>query len=192
MIVSDSATGTNICEPRQNVAGLFQQGRFANYMAMNGDAPRGEAMHVIFHEYTHFFLASQFAGEYPPWFNEGLAELMGYAKFTTRARAVLQIPMYRVYEARDGDWIPFDRLIQVDHSSPEYQSHKLADSFYAQAWLTVHYGMVENREFGRQMFELPEPAQHAACRRTRPRARVSAPTSAPSTSSCATTRATTA
>jgi hypothetical protein len=41
----------------------------------------------------------------------------------------------------------------VTHRSPEYQSHKLADGFYAQAWLTVHYGMVENREFGKQMFE---------------------------------------
>jgi hypothetical protein len=61
--------------------------------------------------------------------------------------------MYRVYDARDGDWSPFDRLIRVDHSSPEYQSHKLADSFYAQAWLTVHYGLVENRAFGKQMLE---------------------------------------
>ena len=139
-------------QPRQNVAGWFQQGDFANYMVMNGDADAAEATHIIFHEYTHFFLASQFAGEYPPWFNEGLAELMGFAKFT-KDMAVLQIPMYRVYEARDGDWIPFDRLIRVDHSSPEYQSHKLADSFYAQAWLTVHYGLVENRQFGKQMID---------------------------------------
>jgi hypothetical protein len=139
-------------QPRQNVAGWFQSGRFVNYMVMNGDAEAAEATHIIFHEYTHFFLASQFAGEYPPWFNEGLAELMGFAKFT-KDMAVLQIPMYRVYEARDGDWIPFDRMIHVDQSSPEYQSHKLADSFYAQAWLTVHYGLVENRQFGKQMIE---------------------------------------
>ena len=139
-------------QPRQNIAGWFQRGRFANYMVMNGDAAEQEATHIIFHEYTHFFLSSQFAGEYPPWFNEGLAELMGFAKFD-KNMAVLQIPMYRVYEARDGDWIPFERLIRVDHGSPEYQSHKLADSFYAQAWLTVHYGLVENRQFGVQMID---------------------------------------
>jgi hypothetical protein len=104
-------------------------------MVMNGDAESAESTHIIFHEYTHFVLSSQFAGEYPPWFNEGLAELMGFAKFD-KDKAVMQIPMYRVYEARDGKWIPFDRLIRVDHNSPEYQSHKLADSFYAQAWLT--------------------------------------------------------
>ena len=107
---------------------------------------------MIFHEYTHFYLASQFAGEYPPWFNEGMAELMGFAKFD-QGMAIMQVPMWRVYEARDGDWIPFERLIRVDHNSPEYQSHKLANSFYSQAWLTVHYGMVENRTFGKQMFE---------------------------------------
>ena len=83
-------------------------------MAMNGDARPEYALHVMFHEYTHYYLASQFAGEYPPWFNEGLAELMGYAKFSKDNRAVLQIPMYRVYEARDGNWIPFERLIRVD------------------------------------------------------------------------------
>jgi tetratricopeptide (TPR) repeat protein len=137
--------------PREGIAGFFQQGHFVNYMAMDGDAPRAEAEHIIFHEYTHFYLASQFAGEYPPWFNEGLAEVMGYAKFTNDGMAILQLPIFHVHEARDGDWIPFERLIQVSQNSPEYQSHKLANSFYAQAWLTVHYGFVENREFGQQI-----------------------------------------
>jgi tetratricopeptide (TPR) repeat protein len=137
-------------QPREQIAGYFQRSRFNNYITMNGDA--GEyAIYVMFHEYTHFYLSSQFAGEYPPWFNEGLAELMAYAKFTDN-RTVLQIPMFRVQEARDRDWISFDRLIKIDQSSPEYQSHKLADAFYAQAWLTVHYGMVEERPFARQIF----------------------------------------
>jgi hypothetical protein len=152
IIIASNSDWNKYLIPRQNVAGFFQQGRFANFMAMDGDAPHAQALHVILHEYTHFYLASQFAGEYPPWFNEGLAELMGFAKFTDQGTAVLQVPMFRVYAARDGDWIPFDRLIQVSMSSPEYQSHKLADSFYAQAWLTLHYGMIENRQFGSQIF----------------------------------------
>jgi hypothetical protein len=137
-------------QPRERVAGFFQRARFSNYMALDGDSD-DYAIYVMFHEYTHFFLSSQFAGEYPPWFNEGLAELMAYAKFTGN-RTVLQIPMFRVHEARDRDWITFDRLIKIDRNSPEYQSHKLAASFYAQAWLTVHYGMVEERPFARQIF----------------------------------------
>src|SRR4051812_20591075 len=153
IVIGSAADWDKYLAPRQNVAGFFQQGHFANYMAMNGDAPRAEALHVIFHEYTHFYLATQFAGEFPPWFNEGLAELMGFAKFTDDGMAVMQIPMYRVYATREGEWTPFDRLIQVCTNSPEYQSHQLADSFYAQAWLTVHYGFVENRQFGAQMMK---------------------------------------
>lgn len=149
VIVSES-DWTKYLQPREQLAGYFQRARFDNYMALNGDAG-GYAIYVMFHEYTHFYLSSQFSGEYPPWFNEGLAELMGYAKFKG-TQTVLQIPMFRVQEARDRDWIPFDRMIRIDHSSPEYQSHKLADAFYAQAWLTVHYGLIEDTSFGKQIF----------------------------------------
>lgn len=152
IVILSSTEWEKYLQPRKNIAGWFQPGPFSNTIVMDGDTARGAALQLIFHEYTHFYLASQFAGEYPPWFNEGMAELMGFAKFD-HGKAIMQVPMMRVYEARDGDWIPFERLIQVDHNSPEYQSHKLANSFYAQAWLTVHYGMVENRVFGKQMFE---------------------------------------
>jgi tetratricopeptide (TPR) repeat protein len=152
IVISSTTDWRNWLQPRQNVGGFFQRGRFSNYMAMNGDWPLEETLHIAFHEFTHYYLASQFAGEYPPWFNEGMAELMGYVKFD-KGQAILRIPMAQVSEARDSDWISFDRLIRVRQSDPEYQSHKLGPAFYAQSWLTVHYGMVENREFGKQIFE---------------------------------------
>jgi hypothetical protein len=152
IVITSNTDWKTWLQPRQNIAGFFQRGRFTNYLAMNGDAPPEQARHLVFHEYTHYYLASQFAGEYPPWFNEGLAELMGYAKFDKRT-AILRIPLSQVDEARDSDWIPFDRLIRVKRSDPEYQSHRLGPAFYAQSWLTVHYGFIENREFGKQMME---------------------------------------
>jgi len=151
IVITSAGDWNKWLQPGRDVAGFFQRARFSNYMAINGDAPTEEALHVMFHEYTHYYLASQFAGEYPPWFNEGLAELMGWAKFD-KGMALLRVPMYQVYEARDGDWIAFERLIKVDHDDPEYQSHKLAPSFYAQSWLTVNYGLIENRIFGAQIF----------------------------------------
>ena len=151
IVVVGASDWEKYLQPRENVAGYFQRARFDNYMSLNGDAS-DLAVYVMFHEYTHFYLSSQFSGEYPPWFNEGLAEVMGYAKFN-ESRMVLQIPMFRVHEARDSDWIPFDRMIKIDHSSPEYQSHQLADAFYAQAWLMVHYGLIEDQDFGRQIFK---------------------------------------
>ncbi len=149
MIVSDS-DWEKYLQPRERVAGFFQRARFDNHMALNGDADEF-VIYIMFHEYTHFFLSSAFSGEFPPWFNEGLAEFMGYVKFKG-STAVIQNPQFRADEARDKDWIAFDKLIRIDHHSPEYQSHKLAPDFYAQAWLTVHYGYLENREFGRQFY----------------------------------------
>jgi tetratricopeptide (TPR) repeat protein len=134
----------------QGNTGLFMPRRFANYMLVNGDGDRESQLQIIFHEYTHFFLRSQFSGEYPPWFNEGLAELMGMARFKG-PQAILQVPVGRVMNVRDGKWIPFDRLIRIDHDSPEYMGHHLAPVFYGQAWLTVQYGFLEDRQFGGQV-----------------------------------------
>ena len=147
-------------QPRESIAGFFQRARFSNYLAMDGDAPPQQARQLVFHEYSHYYLASQFAGEYPPWFNEGLAELMSYAKFD-KNQVILQIPMDHFREARDGAWIPFERLIRVDRTDPEYQSHKLLPSFYAQSWLTVHYGMVENPRLRPPDLQISWRAQHA-------------------------------
>jgi hypothetical protein len=150
ILITSAGDWDEFLQPRDNIAGFFQSGRFSNYISMNGDVHRDFALPLVFHEYTHFYLATQFAGEYPPWFNEGLAELMAWAKFTQNDTVVLQIPRHHAEDARLGDWITFDRLIKVDNYSPEYQSHKLMPSFYAQSWLTVNYGLVENREFGKQ------------------------------------------
>jgi hypothetical protein len=153
IVIVSASEWEKLLQPRQNVIGWFQPSRFANYILMNGDSERDRALHLIFHEYTHYYLRSQFAGVFPPWFNEGLAEVMGSAKFTNQNVAIIQVPMSRVYEARDGQWIPFDRLLLVDHGSPEYVNHTMASDFYAQAWLTVHYGFVENRQFGSQILD---------------------------------------
>ena len=152
IVIASASDWTKWLQPRENVAGFFQSARFANYLAMNGDADLDEAVHVMLHEYTHYYLASQFAGEYPPWFNEGLAELMSYAKFD-KGLAILRVPLDQVHEAANGGWIPFERMLEVDQNDPEYQSHQLVPSFYAQAWLTMHYGLVENRDFGREIIE---------------------------------------
>jgi hypothetical protein len=148
IVITSTTDWKTWLQPRENVQGYFQRARFSNDMALDGDWPQGEALHIVFHEYTHYYLASQFAGEYPPWYNEGLAELMGFAMFD-KGRAITRVPIDQVREARDADWIPFERMIRVDQTDPEYQSHKLAPSFYTQSWLTLQYGMVENRDFGR-------------------------------------------
>jgi len=153
IVIASTADWNQWLAPRGNVSGWFQASRFKNFMSMNGDAPLEYARLIMFHEYTHYYMASQFSGEYPPWFNEGLAELMGSVKFIEGNRAIVRIIQAHVFEARDQDWIPFERLINVSRRDPEYVTHQLAEAFYAQSWLTVHYGLIENREFGKQLLE---------------------------------------
>ncbi len=66
IVITSASDWRTWLQPRENVAGFFQRARFANYLALNGDAPPDEALAIVFHEYTHYYLASQFAGEYPP------------------------------------------------------------------------------------------------------------------------------
>jgi tetratricopeptide (TPR) repeat protein len=137
--------------PRQELAGLFVPRSFANYLFIDGSTDHLQALRIVFHEYTHFFLSSQLAGEYPPWFNEGMAELFSMSTFG-KGQAEFGIPVGRVLDVRSSEWIPFDRLLAVNSRAPEYITHTLARGFYGQAWLTVQYGMVEDRAFGAQMF----------------------------------------
>lgn len=139
-------------QPSPGLAGVFLSRRFMNYMIVDGDTDGESARQIIFHEYTHFFLRSQFAGEYPPWFHEGLAELFSMCRFK-QGNAEFGLPVQRIFDARAAKWIPFDRMLAIDQNSPEYSTHRLAPGFYGQAWFTVHYGMVENRVFREQMFD---------------------------------------
>ena len=136
--------------PREGVAGFFLPQRFANYILIDGESDRDSALQIVYHEYTHFFLRSQLSGEYPPWFNEGLAELFSMARFHD-GQAEFGVPVGRVLDVRDSQWIPFDRLLAISQTDPEYMSHTLMPGFYGQAWLTVQYGLVEDRQFGAQM-----------------------------------------
>ena len=61
------------------LAGVFQDGDDASYIAINAEAI-DVALRTIFHEYTHFLVGNT-AGIVPVWVNEGLAEV--YATFTT-------------------------------------------------------------------------------------------------------------
>jgi hypothetical protein len=139
-------------EPPQYSSGYFRPTSLDYYIAMNGSQPVGEDLSVVFHEYTHYFLASQLIGKYPPWFEEGLAEVMSNARFTGDA-LILEVSDRRIGVAKTADWIPFEHLLRIDESDPRYRRHKWGNSFYAQSWLTVHYGMVEDPAFGRQILD---------------------------------------
>ncbi|HEU4592323.1 MAG TPA: hypothetical protein VFS13_15555 [Steroidobacteraceae bacterium] len=150
IVMTDNSDWDRWIAPRRNVVGFFQHTPFTDYMALNGAYRTDDALHITFHEFTHYFMSSQFAGENPPWFSEGLAEVMSHIRFT-ETTAVLEVPWSTMNYARKGDWIPFKRLIAVDRDDPEYRSHRLAYMFYAESLAAVRFGLIEAPDFGAQM-----------------------------------------
>lgn len=102
---------------------------------MNGST--ADVFPVAVHEYVH--LIARNAGlQFPPWFNEGLAEvystlkpvgdqIMVGAPATGRFRAL-------AYEK----WIPLSVIVAAGHDSPYYNEKNKAGSLYSEGWLLVH------------------------------------------------------
>ncbi len=152
ILVAGTSDWNQWIEPRFYTSGRFQRAAFANYISMNGSQPIGQDLSNVFHEYTHYFLASHFTREFPPWFDEGLAEVMGNSRFTSNL-AILQIDFRRLTVAREANWIPFNQLLRIDRDDPRYLKHKWGNAFYSQSWLTVYFGMIEEPAFGRRILE---------------------------------------
>jgi hypothetical protein len=130
-------------QPGDGIVGAFVPGRFSNYLLVNADAGAARLPHDVQHEFTHLFLRTQFRGEYPLWFDEGMAELMEH---TTIGGNVVRF----VIPARDPatPWIPFSRLVNLQRASPEYRSVRMTEAVHIQSWALLHMGFIAEPDFG--------------------------------------------
>ena len=148
IFITGSGDWEKYLQPRERIAGFFNRSRFDNYMALDGDA--GEyAIYVMFHEYAHFY-CHRSSRRVPPWFNEAWRN--SWLCEVQQDRRGAADPMFRVTRratatgfrsSGSSSRLPLSRV-------PEPQA---CQQLYAQAWLTVHYGMVEERAFARQFFD---------------------------------------
>jgi hypothetical protein len=112
----------------------------------NVDDATSDAYELMFHEYVHHILRTFWAGEVPAFLDEGLAEVFSSARF--RKGSVLLEPRHDyVRYLRSHDWLPFERLLEVKRTDPEYVDHQLAPGFYAQAWATMYYATAADPAF---------------------------------------------
>jgi tetratricopeptide (TPR) repeat protein len=139
--------------PRDGVVGFWSPGRFRPVLVVDGSAHRSETRRIVLHEYAHDFLQTQLGRDTPPWWDEGFADFMSSVELRDD-RAVFSAPLGYLQTLRSGAWIPMESVITADRNSSEYQSHQLAASFYAQSWLLVYYGRVEDRAFGERLEKL--------------------------------------
>jgi hypothetical protein len=134
-------------QPSDAVVGEFVPGRFSNYLLLNSVSDLGRFRQIVQHEFTHLFLRTQFRGEYPLWFDEGMAALMENTQLRSH-RARIGPPRYVAPEP----WISFARLASLDRSSPEYLSPGTSYSVLLESWGMMHMGLVAEPAFGDGIF----------------------------------------
>lgn len=123
-------------------AGYTVSGSDKYYVALRTDvADAGAAgynpYHLIYHEYIHVLIDLN-VSHVPAWFGEGLAEFFG-ATIVEGDRLVIGKPLpWHIDTLREKPMFDLERLIQVEHGSPEYNENTKAGIFYAQSWALVH------------------------------------------------------
>lgn len=133
--------------PGQGIDGEFVPAKFANYILLNNARDASRIGKSVFHEYTHWFLHTQYPGVEPLWFDEGLAEFVTTAEFRG-ARVKLGDPD----NWSSNGWIPLEKLFRLDRNSAEYRNLSTSGVVHRESWAIVHRGLAGDAEFGRQMF----------------------------------------
>ena len=122
------------------LVGQFQPGRFGDLVAVNAYPRQGEALPVVYHEYVHSLVAQNIP-QAPLWLNEGLAEYFSTFRFRGEKVEVGRLVPEHLRWLRNHSFIPLQRLVEINHSSPEYRDGDRG-GLYAQSWLMVHYLLV--------------------------------------------------
>jgi tetratricopeptide (TPR) repeat protein len=130
-------------------AGLFVSAPDRNWVAVRMDAARlreGDAAGdnpylVVFHEYVHVALRTNFRA-LPAWLSEGLAEFWGNATIEGDRVYEGRPVSHHVRTLRQRTLLPLASLLAVEGSSPGYSEQDRATLFYAQSWALVHYLML--------------------------------------------------
>jgi len=121
--------------PNEVAAAFYAGGADNDYIVMSQIG--FEYYPVAVHEYTHLVLRHAFR-EFPPWFNEGLAELFSTLRPDGKRVAVGDIIPGHLREARENRLIDLDTLLAVNHESKLYNERSHAGMFYSESWLLVH------------------------------------------------------
>ena len=123
------------------VAGYFQPGEDANYIAISAEGDDAEMYRTIFHEYVHFVIDTNFGkSEVPPWFNEGLAEY--YSTFKVVDDQKVNIGLFiddHVLMLQNSKLIPLEQLFRIGNRQLTVQGDHSRSIFYAESWALIHY-----------------------------------------------------
>lgn len=129
---------TRYAQPRSGMAGYFAAHPFATDLMFDASMPGEQPLELMLHEYTHHLLRTLGPLGLPPFVDEGLAEVLGTARFSPRAVRFPARPDHLAL-LRGSPWLPFEDLVDVRRRDPHYLDPARARLFYAQAWATMFY-----------------------------------------------------
>jgi len=118
-------------------AGYFQHGWEKQFAVVRVDQDRPGAYNVVYHEYVHTLLHSNFRW-LPTWLDEGMAEFYGNTKFEGK-KSFVGAPSTRVYHLRDRQFIPLETLFTVNPWVYYRGKEDEIATFYAESWALVHF-----------------------------------------------------
>jgi len=92
---------------------------------------------IAVHEYVHLLV--RHAGfKFPPWLNEGLAELYSTLKPYGGKILVGDLIPGRHRALLEGKWVPLDIILAAGNDSPYYNEKDKAGSLYNEGWALTH------------------------------------------------------
>ncbi len=103
-----------------------------------------ETFPLAIHEYTH--LVVQHANmKFPPWLNEGIAELYSTLRPMGDKILVGSLIEGRRYALLNEKWVPLATILDADRGSPYYNEKNRAGSLYNEGWALTHMLMLDNK-----------------------------------------------
>lgn len=131
--------------------GVFQRGYISDLMVVPEPREFLQTPYVaMLHEYVHSVMINNGGADYPPWYQEGMAEVLsGVLEVGDNIRLGL------VYDdqfrpLRNGNWIPLKELLELTHDDPRVR-HGTDEVFYAMSTVLVHYLVIGNPQRKVQM-----------------------------------------
>jgi len=124
-----------------NVAGFFQAGEDANFIALTADT---ETPRVIYHEFIHA-MTKDTGTPLPAWASEGLAELYSTFEIESNGKEMLVGKAIADHlQTLHQSFLSVNTLFAVNHASPFYNEGTKQGIFYAESWAVMHYLMLSN------------------------------------------------
>lgn len=123
-----------------NIAGIATTFDGVPYIVISDRGNSKTAEIIIRHEYAHVLLSYK-NFPYPPWFNEGFAELMSMTTFRNRNRvfSIGEFPKRGIYSTNLTSW---QELVAMNFDMHAIEKWERRSDVYLQSWVLTHHFML--------------------------------------------------